>query len=227
MSLITVPKLSVQNVRYGDILKIPAAAGYNFVTPFGAGQGLGIERINPFHATNPGNYAMTEGPANQWTLGVPFSTLLFVDGNPDFVNIGGDDVLHINPTNFPVEDEFYIMGVIDVTFPGAIQGLVQDFILVFVEKMQLDIFDGTVATVDTNKLEIALGLAGHNVKQRDSAYLSGQLSSFQIALFNQALTLSLLEASLDDDFGLQKAIEATHIVDNLGDVKTSLTKQSL
>lgn len=227
MTLISVPRLSVQNVRYGDVIKIPAAAGYNFVTPFASGQGLGIERINPLHVTNPGNYDMTEGPANQWTLGVPFSTLLFVDGNPDFYQIGADNVLAINATNFPVEDEFYIIGVSDVTFPGPIQGLVQDFILVFVEKMQLDIFDGTVATVDMNKLEIALGLAGHNVKQRDASYLSGQLSSFEIALFNQALTLSLLEASLDDDFGLQKAISALHIVDNLGDVKTSTTEQTL
>lgn len=227
MSLISVPKLSVQNVRYGDVVKIPAASGYNFVTPFVSGNGLGIDRINPFHATNPGLFEMIEGPVNEWNHNPNFGTLLFVDGNPDFVNIAGDDVLHINPTNFPVEDEFYMVAVLDVTFPGPVQGNVVDFICLFVEKANLDIFDSTTATINMAKLEIALGLAGHNVKQRDAAYLSGQLSSFQVALFNQAMTLSLLEEDLDDDFGLQRVIEATHIVDNLGDVKTSITKQTL
>lgn len=227
MSLIDVPKLSVQNVRYGDVIKIPAASGYNFVTPFASGQGLGIDRINPFHATNPGLFEMIEGPATEWNHNPDYGTLLFVDGNPDFVNIGGDDVLHINSTNFPVEDEFYIIAVVNVDFPGAVQNNTVDFILVFVEKASLDIFDSTTATIDMAKLEIALGLAGHNVKQRDAAYLSGQLSSFQVALFNQALTLPLLEADLDSDYGLQRVIEATHIADNLGDVKTSVTKQTL
>lgn len=221
MTLLTPPKLDPQTVHHHDVLVFPIASGYNFVAP-GATHELRIVRINPAHAVNPGHFVMTEGPAGEWAVPV-WDAAFQIDGNPDFINFDvNNDLLYINATTFPVQDEFYLVGVVEIATGRAV-----DIKLIFLEKENLDIFDSTTATVDTATLEVALGLAGDNVKQRKAAYQSGQLSTFEVAIFNSGVNLSLDEADIDSDVGLEKLIEATHIVDNLGDVKTSTTVRTL
>jgi len=221
MALLDHPKLDPQNVHYNDVIALPIASGYDFVSPTATHE-VRIARINPAHAVNPGHFVMTEGPAGEWTVAV-WDLALQIDGNPDLINFDvSNDILYINPTTFPVEDEFYIVGVVELATGRAV-----DIKFLFLEKQNLDIFDVTVATVDTDTLEVALGLAGDNVKQRKSEYQSGQLSGFEVAIFNSGAVLSLAEADIDSDVGLEKVIEASHIVDNLGDVKTSTTVRTL
>jgi len=221
MALLDHPKLDPQNVHYNDVIALPIASGYDFVSPTATHE-VRIARINPAHAVNPGHFVMTEGPAGEWTVAV-WDLALQIDGNPDLINFDvSNDILYINPTTFPVEDEFYIVGVVELATGRAV-----DIKFLFLEKQNLDIFDVTVATVDTDTLEVALGLAGDNVKQRKSEYQSGQLSGFEVAIFNSGAVLSLDEADIDSDVGLEKVIEASHIVDNLGDVKTSTTVRTL
>jgi hypothetical protein len=221
MTLLAHPKLDPQNVHYNDVIALPIASGYNFVNP-GALHEVRIKRVNPAHAINPGHLVMTEGPAGEWTVPA-WDLALQIDGNPDLINFDvGNDLLYINPTTLPVEDEFYLIGVVELATGRAV-----DIKFLFLEKQNLDIFDVTVATVDTDTLEVALGLAGDNVKQRKSEYQSGQLSGFEVAIFNSGAVLSLAEADIDSDVGLEKVIEASHIVDNLGDVKTSTTVRTL
>ena len=221
MTLLASPKLDPQTVHYNDVVALPLASGYDFVNPTATHE-VRIARINPAHAVNPGHFVMTEGPAGEWAVAV-WDLALQIDGNPNLINFdAGNDLLFINAVTFPVEDEFYIMGVVEIATGRAV-----DIKFLFLEKQNLDIFDATAATVDTVTLEVALGLAGDNVKQRKSEYLSGQLSAFEVAIFNSGVVLSLDEADIDDDTGLEKVIGATHIVDNLGDVKTSKTVRTL
>lgn len=221
MALLDHPKLDPQNVHYNDVIALPIASGYNFVNP-GATHEVRIKRVNPAHAINPGHLVMTEGPAGEWTVPA-WDLALQIDGNPNLINFDvNNDLLYLNPVTLPVEDEFYLIGVVEIATGRAV-----DIKFLFLEKQNLDIFDVTVATVDTDTLEVALGLAGDNVKQRKAEYLSGQLSAFEVAIFNSGLSLSLDEADIDDDTGLEKVIEATHIVDNLGDVKTATTTRTL
>lgn len=221
MALLDHPKLDPQNVHYNDVIALPLASGYNFVNP-GATHEVRIKRVNPAHAVNPGHLVMTEGPAGEWTVPA-WDLALQIDGNPNLINFDvNNDLLYINPVTFPVEDEFYLVGVVEIATGRAV-----DIKFLFLEKQNLDIFDSTTATVDTDTLEVALGLAGDNVKQRKTEYLAGQISAFEVAIFNSGVNLSLAEADLDSDVGLEKVIEATHIVDNLGDVKTSKTVRTL
>ena len=221
MALLDHPKLDPQNVHYNDVIALPLASGYNFVNP-GATHEVRIKRVNPAHAVNPGHLVMTEGPAGEWTVPA-WDLALQIDGNPNLINFDiNNDLLYINSTTFPVEDEFYLVGVVEIATGRAV-----DIKFLFVEKRNLDIFDTTTATVDTDTLEVALGLAGDNVKQRKSEYLAGQLAAFEVALFNTGVNLSLDEADIDSDTGLEKVIAATHIVDNMGDVKTSKTVRTL
>jgi hypothetical protein len=221
MALLDSPKLDPQNVHYNDVIALPIASGYDFVNPTATHE-VRIKRVNPAHAVNPGYLVMTEGPAGEWTVPA-WDLALQIDGNPDLINFDvNNDLLYINPVTLPVEDEFYVIGVVEIATGRAV-----DIKFLFLEKQNLDIFDATTATVDTDTLEVALGLAGDNVKQRKSEYLAGQLSSFEVAIFNSGVNLSLDEADIDSDVGLEKVIEATHIVDNMGDVKTSTTVRTL
>lgn len=222
MALLDHPKLDPQVVHYNDVIALPIASGYNFVDP-GATHEIGIVRVNPAHAVNPGHLVMTEGPAGEWDVTGGYDSTWQIDGNPNLVNFDvNNDILYINPTTFPVDDEFYLVAVVEIATGRAV-----DIKFVFLEKDALDIFDATVATVDTDTLEVALGLAGDNVKQRKTEYLAGQVASFEVAIFNSGVNLSLDEVDIDDDTGLEKVIEATHIVDNTGDVKTSQTVRTL
>ena len=112
MALLDHPKLDPQNVHYNDVIALPIASGYDFVSPTATHE-VRIARINPAHAVNPGHFVMTEGPAGEWTVAV-WDLALQIDGNPDLINFDvSNDILYINPTTFPVEDEFYIVGVVE------------------------------------------------------------------------------------------------------------------
>lgn len=226
MPVLDQPNLDVVYVRYGDEIRFPAASGYNFVTP-GHTHGVGVLRMNPGHAANPHFIGLTATSPTEYDTDLAgFTAEYLIDGNPNLEAVGPDAALHVNSTVFPVVDEFYLVAVFDTSLGGPQRHIV-DLKVVYVEKASLDIFDSTSAAIDTTTLEIALGLAGDNSKMRKSTFRQGQISEFEIALFNTAVPLSLDEADIDSDVGLQKIVEATHIVDNLGDVNVSTTVRTL
>lgn len=225
MPTTSIPLLDPVIMRYNDRIVIPAASGYNFTTP-GNTHGLGILRINPGHAINPGLIDMVEGPLTEYDLTAGFTSEFLIDGNPNFITVGTDDVLIVNPATFTVEDEFYLLGIFDLSL-GPVTRHLLDLKLIFIEKFNLDIFDSTTATVDEATLRIAEGLAGHNAKMRNAEFIAGQLSAMEIALFNDTLVLGLTEADLISDAGLESQIDVLHTTDNLGDVINSQTRQTL
>lgn len=226
MPVLDQPNLDVVYVRYGDVIRFPAASGYDFVDPTNTHL-VGVLRMNPGHAANPHFIGLVATSATEFNTALAgFTAEYVIDGNPNLVTIGPDAALHVNSTVFPVEDEFYLVAVCDTSLGGP-QRHVVDLKVIYVEKAALDIFDSTSAAIDETTLEIALGLAGDSAKMRKATFAQGQIASFEIALFSTAVPLSLDEADLDSDVGLQKVIEATHIVDNLGDVQQSTTVRTL
>jgi hypothetical protein len=226
MSLIAQPKLDPVQVRYGDVIRFPDASGYDFVDPTNTHL-VGVLRMNPGHADNPHVIGLVGTAANEWEIPSPgFTDEYVVDGNPNLVAIGSDIVLHVNPTVFPVVDEYYLVAVCDDSLSGPDRHIV-DLKVIYVEKAQLDIFDSTSAALELTTLDVALGLAGDNAKMRKAEFSQGQLAEFQLALYSTAIQISLEEADLDSDTGLQHLIDVTHIMDNLGDVHESTTRKTL
>lgn len=226
MSLIEQPKLDIVQVRYGDVIRFPQASGYDFMDPANTHL-VGVLRMNPGHGDNP-HFIGLEGTApDEWDIPSPgFTEEYIVDGNPHLVVMGTDVGLHVNPTVFPVVDEYYLVAVCDDSLAGPERHIV-DLKVIYIEKASLDIFDSTSADVDTETLDAALGLAGDNIKMRGAEFSQGQLAEFQLALFSSAVTLPLTKAALESDTGLQKLVEALRIVDNLGDIHESRTKRTL
>ena len=226
MTILAQPQLDVVYVRYGDEIRFPAASGYDFVDPTNT-HIVGVLRMNPGHAANPHLIGLIATSATEYNTAIAgFTAEYVIDGNTNLEVVGPDVALHVNSTVFPVEDEFYLVAVFDTSLGGP-QRHVIDLKVVYVEKASLDIFDSTSAAIDETTLAVALGLAGDSVKMRDATFSQGQISNFEIALFSTAVALSLIETDIDSDVGLQKIVEATHIVDNLGDVQQSTTKRTL
>ncbi len=222
-------KLSPSPVRYGDALFMDIGS-YSF--GFGGGQRNHCIAVVPFtQPTGPdplrSNYNMVWSAGNQYTI--PANIGRFFDavdlivngaapvaapGTAIFKNSGATEILRVESTLFPTEHAYYLIGVCaNLNAPaGPLSiGKLLDYRIVFLQKRTLSIYDAAAAGIDTATLDIALALAGHNVKMRDAVFIDGVPATRRIVNFGRSLYAGTTP-SLDDpdsDEGLAATVDLT------------------
>lgn len=158
------------------------------------------------------SFTMTEGPADQYTLdttvGKFFDAVQMKNDNvlgaPPAVTIFGQSAgvesVLIDITLFLNDSTYYLVGVCaNLNAPaGPLSvGKLIDWKFVYLQPLDLSIFDPAVSGVDTTTLDIALALAGHNVKLRDATFIDGLPATRVIQRFARAAD-ALTTPSLED-----------------------------
>lgn len=138
-------------------------------------------------------------------------TPLALVGTDAWDKIGAVHRLRIEATNFPTDDCYYVIAVAENTnAPGGPLDLgdLVDIIVVFVRAQELSIFESISGGIDTATLNIALALAGHNMKMRNAAFIQGLPATKDLVGFERArdaVTTPTLEDP-DSNEGIDGAI---------------------
>ncbi len=238
-------KLVPVPLRYNEQI-VFSNAGYHF--GFGADNRDHCVCVIPItKPTGPDNllssFTITEGPAGQYTLNTTVgrffdavqakinNVLGSAPATSIFKQSGGVEYLRIESTMFPNEATYYIVGVCaNLNAPsGPLSvGKLIDWKLVFVNKLALSIFDAAAGGVDTTTLDIALALAGHNVKLRDAAFIDGLPATRTIQRFSRALdavSTPSLEIVSSDEGIASPALTVTSTPDGFKNIRQDVTKE--
>lgn len=209
-------KLLPRVLSYDDSLVFEASSGYDF--GFGGGSRNHYVAIALFDNAVGGqpvgvdplvsNFPITDLGNGQYQLNAPsglvnFDSVTNAPATTIFNRVNSLDRLRIEGTLFPLEGRYYFVGVGINDNPGAalVPGNIIDFAVVYVERVVLEIYQTSIAGIDTATLDIALALAGHNLKVRNPTFINGQVSTRRLIGFQRALnvgTTPSLEDAADD-----------------------------
>lgn len=191
-------------VQYDDVVRV-IDAGYG---DFGASASHCVGVIPIPEDIGPDNLVtqlvMTEAAAGFYTFdaatlaGSPFFTLNgfggslgALPGTTVFKNEPGvGELLRISSGLFPAEDAWYLIAICELPTPGVLTtiGDCIDFQIVYVQDQALSVISSSSpAGIDTDMLDRALALAGHNVRMRNTTFVEGLVATREIVGANRDL----------------------------------------
>lgn len=210
-------KLRPIAAHIGDVVKLIGA--YDFTGSGGTGtHHLRIYAIPTIVSADPmtQNVPFTEASAGVYTFDLGVAVDIQDQPVAGIMNTDSSGTPQLHLTDNAINEHDYLLVTVCTGTVNSVGGVVPtgpstvvDFMIIYIERSEVTVHDVTLTGLDTNTLDVLLGLAGHNVKMRTPTYIAGTISTREIDLFDNSLDSTTQPLLLDPD-------------DNTGQVLTAL-----